>query len=68
LETFVRMDWIPFRFSKNESLGYYEDLNVTFKTKACTHMLMVSWKTTKKGEFAGEDLTISWRFEANDIK
>jgi len=31
-------------------------------------MLMVSWKTTKKGEFAGEDLTISWRFEANDMK
>jgi hypothetical protein len=31
-------------------------------------MLMVSWKTTKKGEFAGEYLTISWRFEANDMK
>jgi len=46
--------------------------HVTFRTKACERMLLVSWKTTKKEEFAegvsGEDLTISWLFEANDVR
>jgi hypothetical protein len=28
------VDWIPFRFLKNESLGYYEDLTCDFQDKS----------------------------------
>ena len=51
------MDWIPLRFSKNESFGYYEDLACDFQDKSMRAHVDVSWKTTKKGEVAGDIAT-----------